>query len=56
VSWEESGEGGGVKLKGLKWTHEVGDEEADQTLVDGVHHVHPEHVGLVLLRTPQTPW
>lgn len=32
------------------WTHKVRNEEADQTLVEGVDHVHPEHVWLVFLR------
>lgn len=31
-------------------THKVRNEEADQTLVEGINHVHPEHVWLVFLR------
>lgn len=30
-------------------THKVGDEEADQTLIEGIDHIHPEHIWLVFL-------
>lgn len=30
-------------------TYKVGDEETDETLVEGINHVHPEHVGFIFL-------
>lgn len=32
-----------------KQTHEVRNEEAHQTLVEGIDHIHPKHVWLVFL-------
>jgi len=31
-------------------THKVRNEEADETLVEGINHVHPEHVWLIFLQ------
>jgi len=30
-------------------TYKVGDEKTDETLVKGIYHVHPEHVGFIFL-------
>ena len=34
----------------INQTHKVRNEEADQTLVEGVNHVHPEHIWLIFLQ------
>lgn len=30
-------------------TYKVRDEETDEALVEGINHVHPEHVGFIFL-------
>lgn len=40
-------------MNGRRDTYKVRNEEADETLVEGINHVHPEHIWLIFLQDKQ---